>query len=268
MKKALTLSIVIPVYNDERYLQACLDSIAAQTVLPEEVIVVDNNCTDGSMAIARRYPFVRIVRETRQGIVFARNKGFDSAVSIIIGRIDTDSVLPPNWVQQVHSFYAGGSHAGHAITGGGTMYNIRAPRFTSWVLDQIVYRINRFIMGHYILWGSNMAITKRQWQLVRGRVCLRNDIHEDLDIAMHLHDEGLKITYVASLKVGVAARRLFADYKALWPRMLMWPNTLRAHHKSRWILGWIGAVLIIIFSPVPIIAERLMQLIGRPALPQ
>ena len=52
-QKALTLSIVIPVFNEERYIKACLDSIAAQTVKLDEVIVVDNNSTDKTVLIAK-----------------------------------------------------------------------------------------------------------------------------------------------------------------------------------------------------------------------
>ena len=58
-KNKLTLSIVIPVFNEQRYIKACLDSIAAQTVKPDEVIVVDNNSTDKTVQIAKKYKFDR-----------------------------------------------------------------------------------------------------------------------------------------------------------------------------------------------------------------
>src|SRR5438132_12112385 len=111
MKKALSLSLVIPVYNDERYLKACLDAIAMQTVSPDEVIVVDNNCDDGSMQLASEYPFVKIVKEKIQGKVYARNAGFNAAKGDIIGRIDTDTVLPQYWVKYVKDFYTHEPHA-------------------------------------------------------------------------------------------------------------------------------------------------------------
>ena len=123
--KALSLSIVIPVYNEEHHIRACLDAIAAQTVRPDEVIVVDNNSTDRSMEIVQEYPFVRIVREPRQGIVYTRNAGFDAAKCAIIGRIDGDTVLPVNWVARVKWFYANSSNANACLTGGGYFYNIR-----------------------------------------------------------------------------------------------------------------------------------------------
>src|SRR6266446_10756886 len=99
--KSLTLTIVIPVFNEQDHLAACLRAIGVQTIRPDEVIVVDNNSTDDSAEIAQQFPFVRLVREKQQGVLFAKNKGFKSAKSDIIGRIDADTILPQRWVQHV-----------------------------------------------------------------------------------------------------------------------------------------------------------------------
>jgi glycosyltransferase involved in cell wall biosynthesis len=100
MKKALTVSIVIPVYNEQHHLKACLDSITEQSILPNEVIVVDNNSTDESINIARSYPFVRVVKELQQGVMWGRNAGFDAAKYDLIGRIDADTQLPDDWINK------------------------------------------------------------------------------------------------------------------------------------------------------------------------
>src|SRR6185437_1716246 len=62
-EKPLTLSLVIPAYNEERYIKHCLDAIASQTVTPMEVFVVDNNSTDSTAAIAKNYEFVQVLSE-------------------------------------------------------------------------------------------------------------------------------------------------------------------------------------------------------------
>src|SRR4051812_24373156 len=98
-------SIVIPVYNEAERLAACLRSIANQAVTPDEVIVVNNNSNDGTAAIARSFDFVRLLSEPRQGVVHARNRGFNAAHGDIIGRIDADTLLPRNWVSQVQSIF-------------------------------------------------------------------------------------------------------------------------------------------------------------------
>src|SRR4051812_35670716 len=102
--KPFTISIIIPVYNDADHLRACLETIAAQIVPADEVIVVDNNSTDGSAAVARSFPFVRLIHEKQQGICFARNAGFNASTADIIGRIDADSRLPAHWTRHVLTY--------------------------------------------------------------------------------------------------------------------------------------------------------------------
>lgn len=241
--KPLTLSIIIPAYNEERHLRRCLESVAAQKIKPDEVIVVDNNSSDTTADIARSLPFVTVIQEKKQGIVHARNAGFNASTSDIIARIDADTILPKAWTKKVLEFYSNNHHKNHALTGGGYFYNVHFPprKVVGWVLSQIAFRFNRFLMGHYILWGSNMAITRGQWQAVQGLLCIRTDIHEDLDLAIHLHRLDYEISYRARLKVGVEMKRVFYDRSALYANMLWWPRTLRAHGNWRWVMGWLGA---------------------------
>jgi len=104
-KKPLTLSIIIPVYNEQSHLKTCLESIAWQTEPPDEVIVVDNNSLDNSVEIAKEFSFVKVITEKRQGVLWARNKGFNKATSEIIGRIDADSILSENWCENVRKIF-------------------------------------------------------------------------------------------------------------------------------------------------------------------
>jgi len=242
--KSLTLSLVIPAYNEENHLRACLDAIAIQTVMPDEVIVVDNNSVDKTAQIARRYPFVTVLKEARQGIAYARDTGFNTARSRLIGRIDADTVLPADWIAQIKDFYRQPGHADKAFTGGCYFYNLRFPHFTGWWQGQIAFRANRLLLGHYILFGSNMAMPKKLWQKVKKDVCHDPHIHEDLDLAIHIHRQGYTVVYHEPLQVGIKMRRVFEDRDQLWENMLWWPRTLRRHGLKSWILGWLGAVLL------------------------
>lgn len=261
-----TLSIVIPVYNEEKFLGACLQSIADQTVRPDEVIVVDNNSTDRSLEIAASFPFVRIIKEKEQGIVSARNTGFDAVQSDVIGRIDADTVLPSNWVARVKRFYQRGHNDNAALSGGGYFYNVRCPRINGWIQSQLVYRLNRFIIGHYTLWGSNMAMPRQLWLGVRDTVCSRQDIHEDLDLSFHLHALKVNIAYHSNLRVGVGLKRIF-DWQAQKYHMRRWPQSLRVHGYRRWWLGVVGNWLLwYIVQPIGYIAEYGSRLVGRAPL--
>src|SRR5262245_36697630 len=93
------LSIVIIAFNEEKHIGPCLEAIAHQTVAPDEVIVVDNNSTDRTVQIASSYPFIKVIHETEQGMIPARNTGLDAAKGDLLARIDADTRIPPQWVE-------------------------------------------------------------------------------------------------------------------------------------------------------------------------
>jgi glycosyltransferase involved in cell wall biosynthesis len=250
MSKPLALSLIIPAYNEHEHLGYCLDTIAAQTIMPYEVIVVDNNSTDDTVKIAHSYPFVKIVQAKNQGIVYARDAGFDAAKGTIIGRIDADCRLPRDWVEQVLAFYEDPANNNTALTGGGTFYNVLFPRISRHILGLLAFWVNRIALGHHFLYGSNMAFPAQIWPEVKHKICIRNDIHEDIDIAVHMHDAGIKIVYRPKLQVGVKLRRVFQDHDKLWAYLMLWPTSLKIHNKILWPTGFIGAVLLYILAPL------------------
>lgn len=77
------ISIIIPVYNVERYLRVCLDSIVNQRTNKYEVILIDDGSTDGSQKIcdeyANRYTQVNVIHKKNEGVSSARNVGLDVA---------------------------------------------------------------------------------------------------------------------------------------------------------------------------------------------
>ena len=250
MNKPLALSLIIPAYNEEQHLVACLNSVAEQTVMPLEVIVVDNNSTDDTAQLALTYPFVTLVTESKQGIVYARDKGFNTARATLIGRIDSDSILPRDWVENVIKFYEETEYPEVALTGGGYYYNSPVPRISAYVLDFLAFRVNRVALGHHFLFGSNMAIQQSTWLKVKDKLCIRDDIHEDIDIAIHINELSIPIIYKRRFQVGVKLRRVFQDHNKLWGVLMLWPQTLKVHKKPIWFTGWIGAVLLYLLVPL------------------
>ncbi len=93
------LSVIIPVYNTSRYLEACLESVTSQTLQDLEVILVDDGSTDGSGAIcdaaAARDPRVRVIHKHNEGLGMARNSGLDIARGEFVTFIDSDDTIHP-----------------------------------------------------------------------------------------------------------------------------------------------------------------------------
>jgi glycosyltransferase involved in cell wall biosynthesis len=233
--KSPKLSLTIIAYNEEDYIGGCLESIAQQTVMPDEVIVVDNNCTDRTVEIAQKFPFARIVHEEKQGMIYARNCGFDEAKYDIIARIDADCKLPPDWTSKVHRIMD--THVKEICAASGPAYvhdlPIKAARelLGDFIVKLTYFRASKLMLGHETLFGSNVVLTKLAWQKVRGEVCLNDrEVHEDVDLAIHIGYYG-NIYYFNDLEVGVAKRAFMEPpKKALW-RIRIWPKTVTQHRK-------------------------------------
>lgn len=161
--------------------------------MPDEVVVVDNNCTDDTISIAKSYDFVRVVREHHQGRGHARTAGFDATECDIIGRIDADSVLLPDWCDRVLEDFVHNDIAG--VTGlarAAILPRIQWPQSVlwTWMYTQWATTFN----GFDLMWGANMAITRRVWQAVRRDVCDDDKlVHEDQDVSVLVLASGGKI---------------------------------------------------------------------------
>jgi glycosyltransferase involved in cell wall biosynthesis len=215
----LTVSIVIPVYNEERHIKKTLESIARQNILPSEVIIVDNNCTDKTLDIVRRYKFCRIITEKKQGRGYARSRGLSSATSDIIGRIDADSVLDPNWTQVALDSF--NDPEVMAITGPGYTLGFPKifgyqplPKYYSGIWSRLYLIGASGIMRLNALWGANMVIRRSAWKKVKSQVCNDdNKVHEDQDLAIMLSSVGLRSKYTDKLRISMNGLSFF-----YWPK--------------------------------------------------
>lgn len=94
------ISVIVPVFNAAAWLGDCLDALLQQDAPAGgfDVIVVDNGSTDGSMALARRRPAVRLLSEPRQGAYAARNRGISAARGELIAFTDADCIPRRDWL--------------------------------------------------------------------------------------------------------------------------------------------------------------------------
>lgn len=90
------VSYIVPVYNGERYLAQCIESILGQIVPPVEIIVVDDGSTDGSAQVAAGFgDRVSYVRQPRAGQSAARNLGVRLAAGDFLAFLDSDDLIHP-----------------------------------------------------------------------------------------------------------------------------------------------------------------------------
>jgi glycosyltransferase involved in cell wall biosynthesis len=102
----IRFSVVVPAYNEAAYLGRALDSLQHQDYDGTyEIIVVDNNSTDNTAAVAARHG-VRVVNEPQQGVCAARQRGADCARGEIIVSTDADTTQPHDWLRAIDARFA------------------------------------------------------------------------------------------------------------------------------------------------------------------
>lgn len=103
------ISVVVPVYNTEAALSACVESLLGQTYRNLELLFVDDGSTDGSAALleayAKRDDRIRVIRQENGGVSAARNTGIDAATGDWIGFVDSDDSVEPNYCETLLSAF-------------------------------------------------------------------------------------------------------------------------------------------------------------------
>lgn len=251
MTAAPRVSIVIPAYNEEGMIQECLDAIFQQTVAADEVIVVDNNSTDATRDILRKYGGRLVVlHEARQGVYYARNTGLDAAQGDVIGRIDADTRLPPWWVERVLGIFA--DPMIQAATGPTSFYDILLRRLISR-LDLLLRTAWAWSSRQRLDWtyGANMAIRASAWRAVRPALCDGGVTHEDVDLGIHLYHAGHQVIFSRELAAATSSRRIRdrrSDFRAY---LAMTEHGYAAHPgmtgTHAYLRAWITSRLLLTF---------------------
>lgn len=213
-KKEPKISVVIPAYNEEKYITKTLESLKKQISPPFEIIVVDNNSGDRTKEIAKSFG-VKVIIEKIKGTGAARKKGFENASGEIIATTDADTILPPNWLYKIKEAFLKNPEI--IAVGGPYRFDSKKYKifveFFAWIwifLDKI------FNKGNNIP-GVNMAVLKSAYKKVGG---FKNCGYEDLDLSLRLKKYG-KVLFLKDLLVITSFRRYAQKgfFKTVWKYM-------------------------------------------------
>ena len=99
------VSIIVPIYNSEKYLKDCIDSLCNQSHSDIEIILVNDGSTDSSSAIcddfSKKDSRIKVIHTKNNGVSSARNCGIDNAVGDYIMFCDSDDKVSPDWVSEL-----------------------------------------------------------------------------------------------------------------------------------------------------------------------
>ncbi len=96
----MIISVIVPVYNGEKYIDRCMQNLQRQTYKNLEIIAIDDGSTDRSNEYLQKYP-IKIVKQENQGLSAARNKGMEVASGSYIHFFDVDDLVSDNFYEKV-----------------------------------------------------------------------------------------------------------------------------------------------------------------------
>lgn len=201
-----TVTVVIPVKDDDRELARCLEALRTQTRPADEIVVVDNGSTDASASVARAAG-ARVIRCEEPGIPAASAAGYDAAEGELILRLDADCVPAASWVETIVRGFSERPDVA-AFTGGARFIDgpraLRTPLAAAYLGAYAMATAPA--LGHLPVFGSNVAFRRSAWRSIRESVHRHGTgVHDDLDLSFHL-GERHRIRYLRGTGMGISMR--------------------------------------------------------------
>lgn len=201
MKSTPYISIIIPAFNEGKYIERCLNSVSIQSCrFPYEIIIANNNSSDTTVEICKKYN-VRIVNEKRKGYVYAAIKGIGYANAPIIAMTDADTIVPYNWLEEIYKTYSSQKDA-IAVGGGFEYYD--GPIIIRCFI-KFINSINPKILVSSLS-GMNMSFKKASYIKVGG-FSEHINLQADTYLGNKFYTEG-RVIFLKKNTVRSSARRL------------------------------------------------------------
>lgn len=168
LKKPL-ISVIVPAYNEEKYIEKCLKSLLNQD-LPEseyEIIIVDNASTDNTATIIKKYP-VKLVYENKRSVVYARQKGVVESKGAIIASADADTIYPKTWLARIKNDF---NKNPDAVAIAGWIYLLNTNTFfdISFALYQEFNAAIKRLIGKFpLVYAANFAFKRSVFNKIGG----------------------------------------------------------------------------------------------------
>jgi len=230
----MKISLVIPAYNEEKVIGPCLESVGKQGANAfVEIIVVDNASCDRTAHIASAFTRVKVVREARKGLSYARQRGLQEATGELLAFIDADTRLPSDWINMVRDVFARLPHV-VCLSGPYSYYDgSLLLRVTLHLLWRTFAPVAYWLVGYMVV-GGNFVVKTSAIRMVGGFNLDIPFYGEDTDIARRLSSVG-RVLFRMRLHNYTSTRRFLKEgllatcgkyaVNFLWPVLFHRPFT-------------------------------------------
>lgn len=206
----MKISVVIPAYNEEHYIGPCIQSIQEQhSENIAEIIVVDNGSTDGTLATAKKFHGVTVLREPKKGPSYARQRGFLAATGELVAYVDADTRVPSGWINTIEKEFSQDPRL-VCLSGPFRYYDLPPfSKFLAELLWAITAKPTYWITGFMALF-ANCVIRRDALARIGGIDTSIAFYGDDTNIAWRLSKVGA-VKFMMSFYVLGSGRRLMHD---------------------------------------------------------
>lgn len=224
---SVEFTIAIPTYNGESRLPKVLERLRCQTAVEDfnedfnwEILVVDNNSTDGTAKLIQEYQAwdnniaLRYCFEPEQGLAFARQRAIKEANGEFVGFLDDDNLPAPNWVSEAYKFGKKHPSAGAYASQIHGLFEVEPPEH----LKQIIFYLAITERGSEPLLyeprkkgvppGAGLVVRRNVWNecvpqrlFLTGRVGSSMLAGEDAEALLYIHQAGWEIWYNPAMEI-------------------------------------------------------------------
>lgn len=260
------VSVIVPVYNDARRLEACLAALAAQSYPAErfEVIVADNGSTDDVAGVVARHVRTRIVRETCPGSYAARNRAAAASRAEVLAFTDADCLPRSDWLERgVMALQAAGSSA---AVGGAVHLFAQNPEHPSWVETYelaLAFPQHRYVRDQHFAVTANLLVGRAAWQRT-GPFDAELRSGGDQEWGQRAHSRGVRLVYAPEAIVEHPARRSWSELSRKRARLVQGAIARSSAKYPRWL----ATALVFGKACLPPVKRMLHQRPGPPGFAQ
>jgi len=175
MLKEIYFSIVIPLYNKEKFIGQAIESVLGQTISNFELIIVDDGSTDESVNIVKRYTDIRIrlIEKKNEGVSVARNVGIKNAIAEYIAFLDADDEWLPDFLETIKNLINKYPEAGGYATS-------RYQEIENSILEKITYITFKENQTNSIIENLFRFIVYDKLPITSSSVCIKKNVFETI----------------------------------------------------------------------------------------
>jgi len=200
MTRVPKVSLYIPAYNAARFVNASIEAILSQTLVPDEILVIDDGSHDATVEVVSRYKEIKLIRHDRnRGLAATRNTAVRAARNELVGSVDADCAAAPAWLEKLVPAFEDPKIAG---AGGRLIEGFRDSLADRWrCVHMRMDRGEQRIRNPMFLHGCNGLYRKSALLGVGGYDEAMLTAGDDADIGRRLSSAGWELLHEPEARV-------------------------------------------------------------------